>query len=173
MFLVWIQLHANKKNVDSGFFTPLMFFKREKKRGEERRGEERRGEERRGEKDLGKPKNIQRKEGGRRQLSWNQGFRFGSQPFPCVMHTLLSFLTLSMVVYLKKPECQTNLEGEVQPKGRGLFIGIVEQQLPAAIEGRVRAEPFHFSSLLCPPVFLSVLFFSLVPLSVSPRWEAH
>lgn len=66
-----------------------------------------------------------------------------------------------MVPYLKKPECQTNLEDEVQPKGRGLFIGIVEQQLPTAIKKSVRAEPFHFFSLLfSPPVFLSVLFFS-------------
>lgn len=66
-----------------------------------------------------------------------------------------------MAPYLKKPVCQTNLEDEVQPKGRGLFIGIVEQQLPTAIKRRVRAEPFNFSNLFfSPPVLLSVLFSS-------------
>ncbi len=91
----------------------------------------------------------------------NQGLKFGSEPLSCVTLALLSFLTLSMVPYLKKPGCQTNLEDEVQPKGRGLFIGIVEQQLPTAVKKTVRAEPFHFFSLLLSaPVFLSVLFFS-------------
>lgn len=31
--------------------------------------------------------------------------------------SFLSFLTLSMVPHLKKPECQTNVEDEVQPRG--------------------------------------------------------
>lgn len=78
---------------------------------------------------------------------WNQGFKFGSQPFSRVTPALLSFLTLSMAPYLKKPVCQTNLEDEVQPKGRGLFIGIVEQQLPTAIKRRVRAFISSTSSL--------------------------
>ena len=65
-----------------------------------------------------------------------------------------------MVTYLEKPECQTNLEDEVQPKGRGLFIGIVEQ-MPAAPKKRVVAKAFHFYNLLVfPPLSASVIFFS-------------
>lgn len=98
-------------------------------------------------------------------LSWLSflpctGFKFGCQPFSRVTPALLSLLTLSVAPYLKKPVCQTNLEDEVQPRGRAFFIGIVEQQLPTAIKRRVRAEPFFFNLLLSPPVFLSFCDFS-------------
>lgn len=66
-----------------------------------------------------------------------------------------------MVPYLKKLECQTNLEDEVRPKGGGLFIGIVEQQLPTDIKKRVRAED-SFSLHL---YFLRCFSFSIICLN--------
>lgn len=74
-----------------------------------------------------------------------------------------------MVPYLKKLECQTNLQDEVQPKGGGgLFIGIVEQQLPTAMKTRVRAEPFQSLQPPSPSTCISFCAFLLfVPLSVS------
>lgn len=87
-----------------------------------------------------------------------QGFKSGSQPFLRVIPTLLSFLTLSMVPHLKKPQCQTNMEDEMQPTGELLFIGIVEKQLPTATKHWVSVEPLYFVNvILSPPVFL--LFF--------------
>lgn len=86
----------------------------------------------------------------------------GSQPFLRVISALLSFLTLSMVPYLKKPECQTNLEDEVQPKGRGLFIGIVEQLMPTATKKRVR----NFISSACFPLHLYFFLCFSFPLSI-------
>lgn len=58
-----------------------------------------------------------------------------------------------MARYLEKPQCQINLGDGVQPKGRGLFIGAVEQQLPTAITAG-QGRPLSF--LLSAPVFLSV-----------------
>lgn len=88
------------------------------------------------------------------QLLWNQGFKFGSQPFLCVKPALLSYLTLPIVPCLK-----TNLKDEVLPKGRRLFIGIVEQQLPKARKKRVRAQSFHFFIILLSPSSTFLLFF--------------
>lgn len=92
--------------------------------------------------------------------------------FSRVTAALLSFLTLSVAPYLKKPLCQTNLEDEVRPKGRGLFIGVVEQQTPAAIKRRLGMKPFIRANPSSRHLYFFPCF-SLPLLLVSTHWKAQ